>query len=144
MSDLRMPDLNTVTIAGRLTYEPELKYTAGGKAYCRFSIANTRHYKGSDGDRKEDTAFVNGILWGPPAEWLSQKVGKGRPVIVEGRLQSNEWEKDGVKHKEVSINANRVTPLDWDNEGDNRQKPTQSTAQQTQHNAQEVEDDLPF
>lgn len=137
MSDLRMPDLNTVTIAGRLTYEPELKHTAGGKPYCRFSIANTRYFKGSDGERKEETAFINGILWGPPAEWLAQKVGKGRPVIVEARLQSNEWtDKDGVKRRELSLNATKVTPLDWP------EKAEQRPAQQAR-SAQPVQDDLP-
>jgi len=135
MSDLRVPDLNTVTIAGRLTRDPELKYVAGGRAVCEFSLANTQFYKGKDGERKENTTFVNGTCWDKQAEWVGEKMKKGRPVIVEGKLKSDTWDDKttGQKRSKITITANRVTPLDWDGEkGDGGQhseaKPTQGRA----------------
>lgn len=147
MSDLRMPDLNQVTVAGRLTYDPELKHTAAGKPYTRFGIANTRHFKGSDGERREDTAFINGTIWGTAAEWMAERLKKGRPVLVEGSLKSNEWEdKDGKKRRDLTINAQKVTPLDWDEdraEGQNA-APRATQAAEQAHEAVDPDEDCPF
>ena len=119
MSDLRVPDLNTITIAGRLTRDPELKYVAGGRAVCEVSIANSRHYKDKSGERKEETVFVNATIWDKMAEYVGEKLRKGRPVIVEGRLKSESWEDktSGQKRSQIFIAASRITPLDWDNSG---------------------------
>ncbi|MBI2426108.1 MAG: single-stranded DNA-binding protein [Candidatus Hydrogenedentes bacterium] len=116
MSDLRVPDLNKVIIAGRLTRDPELKYTSAGKPWCRASIANTRYYKGSDGERKEETTFVELTVWGPMAEFAGQRLKKGRPVLVEGSLRTSEWEDkaSGQKRSRLELNAQRITPLDWE------------------------------
>jgi len=101
MADLRVPDLNKVIVCGRLTRDPELKYTAGGKAWCKAAIANTRYYKGQDGERKEDTTFVDFTVWDKMAEFVGERMKKGRPVIIEGRLRSSEWEdkESGQKRK---------------------------------------------
>lgn len=117
MADLRVPDLNVVYIAGRLTRDPDLKYTSGSnRAYCRFGIANTRYYKTKEGDRREETTFVNGSCWDRQAEWVGERLKKGRPVLVEGTLRSYESEDrdSGQKTTRLEINARRVTPLDWD------------------------------
>jgi len=119
MSDLKVPDLNTITIAGRLTRDPELKHLSGGRAVCEVSIANSRYYKDKSGERKEETVFINATIWDKMAEYVGEKLRKGRPVIVEGRLKSESWEDktSGQKRSKIFIIANRITPLDWDNSG---------------------------
>ncbi len=119
MSDLRVPDLNNVVIAGRLTRDPELKYVSSGRAVCRISIANTRFYKDKNGERKEDTSFIDATVWDKYAEFVGEKLKKGRPVIVEGRLKSDSWEDkaSGQKRSKIEIAAQRITVLDWDENG---------------------------
>lgn len=119
MADLRVPDLNVVFIAGRLTRDPDLKYTVNNRAYCRFGIANTRYYRTKDGNRGEDTVFINCSCWDRQAEWIGDRIKKGRPVLVEGSLRSYEAEdrNTGQKTTRVEINARRITPLDWDDQG---------------------------
>ncbi len=118
MSDLRVPDLNMVIIAGRLTRDPELKYTQGGRAVCTVSIANTRFYKDKSGEKKEDTTFIEATVWDKFAEYVGEKMQKGRPVIIEGRVKSESWEDktSGQKRSKIQIMASRITPLDWDGE----------------------------
>lgn len=120
MGDLRVPDLNTVTIAGRLTRDPELKYLASGRGVCTFSIANTQYYKDKSGERKENTTFVDVTLWDKAAEYAGQNYAKGTPVLVEGRLKSDSWEDktSGQKRSKVAINAVRVSALEWGDRGE--------------------------
>lgn len=122
MGDLRVPDLNVVHIAGRLTRDPELKYTSGNRAYVRFGLANTRYYRTKDGERREDTTFVNGSAWDKQAEWIGERLKKGRPILVEGTLRSYDFEDSatGQKVTKLEISARRVTPLDWDDDGSQR------------------------
>lgn len=119
MGDIRVPDLNQVIIAGRLTRDPELKYISSGRAVCTISIANTQYYKDKQGERKENTTFVEVTLWDKAAEYIGENLQKGRPVLIEGRLKSDSWEdkQTGQKRSKIAIAANRVTPLDWDSDG---------------------------
>jgi single-strand DNA-binding protein len=116
MADLRVPDLNKVIIAGRLTRDPDLRYTGGGRPYCRCGLANTRYYKDKDGNRQEETLFVDLSIWGPHAEFVGERLRKGRPVLAEGKLRSYEFEErdTGQKRTKIEIQADRVTALDWD------------------------------
>lgn len=119
MSDLRVPDLNRVFLAGRLTRDPELRYLPSGLAVCKLSVANSRYYKSKEGDRREETVFVDVTVWERQAEWIGERFRKGRPVLVEGRLRQDEWEdkNTGQRRTKLEIIAQRVTPLDWDEEG---------------------------
>ena len=119
MADLRVPDLNVVYSAGRLTRDPELKYTSTNRAYCRFGIANTSYFRGKDGERKDSTVFVNCSCWDRQAEWIGERLKKGRPVLVEGNLRSYDVEdrNSGQKNTRLELNARRITPLDWDDQG---------------------------
>ena len=119
MADLRMPDLNVVVVAGRLTRDPELKYTGTGRAYCKISIANSRRFKTKEGEQREDTVFLEGTLWDKFAEYVGEKFRKGRPVLIEGRLRQSEWEdrESGQKRTRIDLHINRLTPLDWDDDG---------------------------
>lgn len=113
MSNLRMPDLNQITIAGRLTRDAEVRSTEGGMSVASLSIANSRKYKGRDGNTKEDTAFVDVTVWGKPAEWCGS-MKKGLPVIIMGRLTMSSWKgKDGTTHNRLQITADSVQSLEW-------------------------------
>ena len=124
MGDLRVPDLNKVIIAGRLTSDPDLKQTASGLSVGHLRIANTRYYKNRDGEKNEETCFVDVTLWDKQATWAAERLKKGRPVIVEGNLKTDQWEdrETGQKRSKIEINAYRVVPLDWD-EDLNRENP---------------------
>jgi len=118
MGDLKLPDLNQVIIAGRLTRDPELKYTTGGQAYCKLGLANSRYYKDKNGQRQEVTTFADATVWGPHAEFVGKYMRKGLAVLVEARLQTDEWEdrQSGQKRSRLTLTANRVTSLEWDSD----------------------------
>jgi len=119
MSDLRMPDLNRVHLAGRLTRDPELRYLPTGVAVCNMGLAVSRFTKSRDGERREETMFINVEVWEKSAEYCGQYLKKGRPVLVEGRLRSREWEdkNTGQKRSVIEVRADRVQQLDWDESG---------------------------
>lgn len=114
MSDFRMPDVNKVFLAGRLTRDPELRYLPSGMAVCKMGLAVSRFYKTKDGEKREETMFINVTTWGKTAEYNNEYLRKGRPVLVEGQLRSNEFEdKSGQKRTTIEITAERVQQLDW-------------------------------
>ena len=118
MGDLRVPDLNKVILAGRLTRDPELKYTSTGQPYCRLGVANSRFYRDKDGNWQEVTTFVDVVVWGQMAEGVAQRMTRGRAVLIEGRLQTSEWTgQDGHRRTRIEVNAERVTSLEWDDRG---------------------------
>ena len=100
-----MVDLNHVVLVGRLTREAELKYTAGGQAVCKFSIAVNRRKK--SGDQWEDEAnFFDIVVWGRQGETLHPYLVKGKMVAVDGELRQDRWQQDGQNRSKVEINAN--------------------------------------
>ena len=103
-----MANLNKVFLMGNLTRDPELKYTQGGAAVGKMSVAVNRQYKGQDGEMKKEVQFFNVVVWGKTAENCSNFLAKGRPIFVEGRLQNQSWEKDGQKHQRTEIVADVV------------------------------------
>ena len=147
MSDLRLPDLNKVIIAGRLTNDPELRYTAGGVAFCRARLANTRYFRKKDGSRGEEDCFVDFVVWDRQAEFVGERLRKGRPVLVEGRLKTDQWEdkSTGQKRSKIEIAAQRVVPLDWDEEGGARPSQAPSSSPAPRPIEEPIpEDDIPF
>ena len=119
MSDLRMPDLNKVLLAGRLTRDPELRYLPSGSAVCNMGLAVSRRYRTKEGEQREETMFINVETWNKSAEYCGENLKKGRPVLVEGSLKSDEWEDKttGQKRTTIKVNAVRVNILDWDDRG---------------------------
>lgn len=87
-----MPNLNKVMLMGNLTRDPELRYTPKGTAVTDVGMAINRFFSGDDGQRREETTFVDVTLWGRQAEIVCQYCGKGRPLFVEGRLNLDSWE----------------------------------------------------
>ena len=98
---------NKVILIGNLTKDPELRYTPQGTPVCTLRIASTTKYKSGD-TMKEDTLFINAIVWGKQGETAAQHLGKGRSVLVEGRLQERRWESDGQKKSMFEVVANVV------------------------------------
>ncbi len=96
---------------GNLTRDPELRQTPNGQNVCSFSLALNRSFKGGDGEWKEATDYVDIVAWGPLGERVAQYLTKGRPCLVNGRLQSSSWEKDGQKRSKVEVVAQDVTFL---------------------------------
>jgi len=102
---------NQVILMGNLTRDPELRQTPNGQSVCSFSLALNRSYKGADGNWQEVTDFIDVVAWGPLGERVAQYLTKGRPALVNGRLQSRSWEQDGQKRSKVEVNAQDVTFL---------------------------------
>jgi len=100
-------DINNVVLFGRLTRDAELKYTVGGQAVCKFSIAVNRLRK--NGEQWEDEAnFFDIVLWGKRGEALNQYLVKGKAVGVEGELRQDRWQQDGQNRSKVEIIANNI------------------------------------
>jgi len=95
--------LNRVILAGNLTRDPEIRYTPNGKAVGDLRLAITTKFK-----ENEDTCFVDVTVWDRQAETCGEYLSKGSPILVEGRLKFDEWEKDGQKRNRLSVVASRV------------------------------------
>lgn len=102
---------NQVILMGNLTRDPELRQTPNGQNVCSFSLALNRSYKSSSGEWQEATDYIDVVAWGPLGERVAQYLTKGRPALVNGRLQSRSWEQDGQKRSKVEVNAQDVTFL---------------------------------
>lgn len=100
--------LNKVIIAGNLTRDPELKALPSGANVASFGVATNRVYKDKDGNKQEATEFHNIVVFGRQADTSAQYLKKGQQVLVEGRLQTRSWEKDGTKQYRTEIVADRV------------------------------------
>ncbi len=87
-----MPNLNKVQLMGNITRDPEVRYTPRGTAVTDISLAINRTFTGDDGERREETTFVDITFWGRQAEVIGEYMRKGRPLYVEGRLQLDSWE----------------------------------------------------
>jgi len=97
-----MPNLNKVMLIGNLTRDPDVKYTTKGTAICDIGMAINRYYS-ADGERREETTFVDVTLWGRQAEVAGQYLKKGRPVYIEGRLQLDSWDDKTTGQKRTKL-----------------------------------------
>lgn len=100
--------MNTVQIMGNLARDPEVRYTQSGKAVATFTVAATNTFTSSDGETKEQTAFINCVAWGKLGESIGN-LRKGNRAFVEGRLQTRSYETaDGQKRYVTEVVANFV------------------------------------
>jgi single-strand DNA-binding protein len=105
-----MADINHVVLVGRLTRDAELKYTSGGQAVCKFSVAINRRKK--NGDQWEDEPnYFDIVLWGRQGEALNQYLLKGKTVGVDGELRQDRWQQDGQNRSKVEIVAANIQLL---------------------------------
>ncbi|MCL2067195.1 MAG: single-stranded DNA-binding protein [Treponema sp.] len=143
-----MADLNHVVLIGRLTREAELKYTAGGQAVCKFSIAVNRRKK--NGDQWEDEAnFFDIVLWGRQGESLHPYLTKGKMVGVNGELRQDRWQQDGQNRSKIEIVASYLQLLGGgsNQEKQNNQSPAPSSdgaAYSSGSREDGFADDIPF
>lgn len=113
-----MADLNKVFLIGRLTQDPELRYIPSGSAVSDLRVATSRSWNGKDGERREETLYIDVTVWGRQAENCCQFLKKGRQIHVEGYLKSENWEtQTGEKRTKVKIEAERVQFLDRREDG---------------------------
>jgi single-strand DNA-binding protein len=105
-----MPDLNKVFLIGNLTQDPELRYTASQIAVTDLRLAINRSWTSKDGDRREDTLFIDVTVWNRQAENCCQFLRKGRAVHIEGYLKMDSWDDKttGEKRTKVKVEAERV------------------------------------
>src|SRR6059036_4196425 len=104
-----MASLNKVFLIGNLTRPPELRYTPSGTAVADLRLAVNRNYTTQGGDKREETSFITVVVWSKQAETCGEYLDKGSPILIEGRLQTREWEgKDGQKRTVVEVVAERV------------------------------------
>ena len=103
--------LNTVILIGRLTRDPDLRYTPSGTAVCSFSLAVDRPFTNQQGQREAD--FIDIVVWRQEAERVAQHLRKGRLTAVQGRLQIRSYEtQEGQRRKAAEVVADRVRFLD--------------------------------
>lgn len=99
--------LNSITIMGRLTANPELRRTSSGVAVTSFTIACDRDFKGQNGEKETD--FIDCVAWKNTAEFVNNYFEKGRTVVVEGRLQMRKWtDKEGNGRRSAEVVVDRV------------------------------------
>ena len=103
--------VNKVILIGNLGKDPEVKYTPSGTAMAKFTLATNERYKDKDGQWQDRTEWHNVVAWNKLGEIAGEYLKKGRPVYIEGRLQTRSWEKDGQKHYKTEVVASDLVLL---------------------------------
>jgi single-strand DNA-binding protein len=111
--------VNKVTIEGRLTRDPEIKFTASGARLCDFSIAVNHSKKVGDDWIEEPAWFFDCVAWEDNAEKMSP-FKKGDPVYVEGSLRQERWEQEGVVRTKVKIQVKEIRRAEWAKKGEKK------------------------
>ena len=109
-----MASFNKVILVGNLTRDPQVKYTTGGTAVTEIGLAVSRQwFDKQSNSRKEETTFVDVTLWGRTAEIAGEYLAKGRPVLIEGRLQLDSWDdrETGQKRSKLRVVGENMTML---------------------------------
>jgi len=145
--ELRFPRINNITLSGRLTRDPELRYTPNGSPVVKIPIAFNKVYM-LDGEWKEESYFIDVTAWNKLAETSAEKLKKGSPIIVEGTLRTRTYtNKENQNVKIVEINANRIHILE---KSDFYQDSTASSQNQNKSGntfiaePEVTDDDVPF
>ncbi len=105
--------MNQVFLIGRLTKDPELKYSQSGKAFCRFSLAVTKEFN------RNETDFFDCVAWNKTAEIMAEYLKKGKKIVIQGRLETGNYEKNGKNIKIYSIIIDKFEFLDSSGKNDN-------------------------
>jgi single-strand DNA-binding protein len=112
-----MASVNKVILMGNLGRDPEVRYMPNGEAVANFSIATTENWKDKSGVKQEKTEWHNIVMYRRLAEIAGEYLKKGRPVYIEGRLQTRKWEKDGVTRYSTEIVADQMQMLGTGRDG---------------------------
>jgi len=136
-----MPALNSVTLMGNLTADPELRHTPSGSAVCTLRIAINERYKSKSGEMEDSTVFVDVSAWGKTGENCAEYLRKGRPILVEGRLKFDQWEKDGQKRSRLTVTARNVQFLGDGSKGDGEKREPHPEAVRDEQKKQKAEEE---
>lgn len=152
--------LNKVQLIGHLGRDPEIRYATSGDAVANFSVATTERWKDKNTqEQKEKTEWHRITVWGRLAEVVGQYLKKGSKVYVEGKLQTRQYEKDGVTHYATEIVMQNMEMLDGKPQGDSQDSgaPVRDQARGQGHNPpaqrpqpkpapnfSDMDDDIPF
>jgi len=101
-------DINTVTVSGNLTRDPELRNLPSGNAVCNLRIAHNERFKGSDGEWADRPQYFDVTVWSGLGEYLAKNLTQGEKVVVSGRLKWRDFEVDAKKRQAVDITADSV------------------------------------
>ncbi|MBL8842545.1 MAG: single-stranded DNA-binding protein [Planctomycetes bacterium] len=126
-----MAELNKILLIGRLTKDPELRYTASGMAVAQLRMAvNHTYYKrqgDGPGEKKEEVLYIDVNVWGRSAETVKKYTSKGKELFVEGRLQMQDWtDKQGQKRRDFRVNADNFQFLAGQGSGQGGGRPQQT------------------
>lgn len=136
--------LNKVQIIGYLGKDPEMRYTPSGKPVTTFSVAVSRSWSSTDGERHNETEWFNVVAWSNLAETCKQYLSKGQRVYIEGRLQTRRWDdKEGQKHTSVEIVAGEMIMLDR-RDANNNHTQDSDVVPSDAGSAAAAEDEFPF
>ncbi len=131
-----MASYNRVILVGNITRDIELKYTPGGTAVTDIGMAMNDRRKSASGEWVEETTFVDVTLWGRTAEVASEYLGKGSPILVEGRLKLDTWETDGQKRSKLRVVCDRMQMLSGGGPGGGGGgRPRQSAAEANEYSS---------
>lgn len=133
-----MDGLNSVTLGGNLTRDPELRYTQGGTAVLSMSVAVNESRKDGNGEWTDYPNYIDMTMFGKRAESVSDYLSKGTYVAVTGRLHQNRWEKDGQKRSKVGV---VVDNIHFQSAG---QRSEQKTYSEQPEDAGVYDEDIPF
>lgn len=148
-----MANFNKVIIVGNLTRDPELRVTPQGLSICKLSLAVNRNYKTANGEDQEETTYVDVDAFGKPAEIISKYMGKGRPILVEGRLKTDSWTSQaGEKRSKLKVVLENFQFLGGrsDENGDRsgyQSAPPASSSTDTKpgdYESKDMDEDIPF
>lgn len=140
-----MPSYNKVVLMGNLTRDPEVRYTPKGVAVADLSIAINRTYTAESGDKREEVTYVDITFWSKLAELAGQYLKKGRPVLIEGRLQMDNWEdkQTGQKRSRLKVIGEQMQFLGSKEDGESA-KPATGPGMGEGHESPEEDEDIPF
>ena len=94
MSELKMPAINQVSLSGRVVQDPDYRLLENGVGRLSARLAVNRSYRTRDGEWQEEASFINVVAWGKLADFASQRLHRGTPIFVAGRLRSYNWRDD--------------------------------------------------
>lgn len=145
MADIKVVEINKVMISGRLTRDPELRYTPSGIAVTTLRMAVNSSFFSKEKEKREEVCYIDVVAWRRQAETCVEYLRKGSPAFIEGRLQSRSWEtQDGQKRSTIEVQADRVQFLEWG--GDREKAPASESESAPPPPAPPAgdDDDIPF
>ena len=144
-----MANVNKVILIGNLTRDPQLSYTPNQAAVVQFGLAINRNWTGKDGNKQNETCFVDCVMFGKRAEVINQYLQKGDPLFVEGRLTFDSWQaQDGSKRNKLKVTVENFEFLGdstgGTGSGPPQKPPVEPPATSVKSASDEYDDDIPF